>query len=155
MNNDASIDILLIEDDQLAAELACIALKKVDPTITVLHIDNGEDALDYIFGREKYIDRPPFAPKLILLDLSMPKISGIQVLEILKADGTSRRFPVVILSSSKETKDVSACYDIGANGYVRKPIDFNEFRETMTNLCTFWLKINYTSQLAYFERVVR
>lgn len=134
---DRQIEILLIEDNLDDAELAIRALKKKNLANNLLHISDSEEALEYLFGEDnnKY-------PKLILLDLKMPKIDGIQVLKRIKSDPEKKVIPVVMLTSSKEEKDVVESYNLGVNAYIVKPVQFDKFIEVVDQLGMFWLLIN-------------
>jgi len=137
MINDSQIEILLIEDNHDDAELTIRALKKRNLANNLLHIDDGEKALDYLFneGKNSY-------PKLILLDLKMPKVDGIQILKKLKADKERKVIPVVILTSSKEERDIVESYNLGVNAYIVKPVQFDKFLEAVDQLGLFWLLLN-------------
>lgn len=134
---DRQIEILLIEDNLDDAELAIRALKKKNLANNLLHISDSEEALEYLFGEDnnKY-------PKLILLDLKMPKIDGIQVLKRIKSDPEKKVIPVVMLTSSKEEKDIVESYNLGVNAYIVKPVQFDKFIEVVDQLGMFWLLIN-------------
>ncbi len=138
-----SVDILLVEDNQNDAELAIRELKKHNMTNNLVHATDGEEALEFIFGTGKYsgrnINNPP---KLILLDIQMPKINGIEVLEKIKSDPHTKAIPVVMLTSSKEDPDIKKCYALGANSYVVKPLNFEGFAEAIKNLGFYWLLLN-------------
>ena len=139
-------DILLIEDNADDAGLTIRALRKNNFNNTLLHFNNGEDALDFIFGEGQYQQRDiNDMPGLILLDLKMPKVGGIEVLKKLKADHRTRNIPVVMLTSSKEDPDIQKCYDLGANSYIVKPVNFEGFAEAIKNLGFYWLLLNQPS----------
>lgn len=131
------VEILLIEDNPDDAELAIRALKKKNLANNLLHISDSEEALDYLFGagNNNY-------PKLILLDLKMPKIDGIQVLKRIKGDPDKKVIPVVMLTSSKEEKDIVDSYNLGVNAYIVKPVEFDKFLEAVDQLGMFWLLVN-------------
>ena len=137
------IDILMVEDNPQDVELTLRALKK-NHIANPIHIaEDGAEALDYIFCRGAYLDREATEmPKVILLDLKLPKISGLEVLKLIKSDPRTRLIPVVVVTSSREDPDIQAAYDLGANSYVVKPVHFDAFMETMKNLGYFWLLIN-------------
>jgi two-component system response regulator len=136
-------DILLIEDSTHDAELAIRALQKNNLVNNLVHLKNGAEALDYIFAEGKYADRNILnLPKMILLDLKMPKIGGIEVLKRLKSDERTKRIPVVILTSSKEDPDINICYDLGANSYIVKPVEFDDFVKAVSNLGLYWMILN-------------
>ena len=139
-----SVDILLVEDNINDAELAIRELKKHNMTNNLVHVHDGEEALEFIFATGKYanicsIDKPP---KLVLLDIQMPKVNGIEVLEKIKSDSRTKKIPVVILTSSKENPDIQKCYDLGANSYIVKPVNFEGFAEAIKNLGFYWLLLN-------------
>jgi len=140
---DKIVDILLIEDNPYEAELAIRSLRKYNFANNLHHIDDGAEALDYIFDRGKY-DTGGIKnnPKLILLDIKLPKVDGIEILRQLKANERTRTIPVVILTSSKENQDVKACYDLGANSYIVKPVDFDSFSKAVAELGMYWMLLN-------------
>ncbi len=135
--------ILLVEDNPDDVELTRRALQK---NKIANHLDvagDGAEALDYLFCQGAYADRDPHnLPKLILLDLKLPKLGGLQVLKRLRADERTKLIPVVILTSSREEHDLISSYKSGANSYVRKPVDFNKFVEAVHNIGLYWLLIN-------------
>jgi CheY-like chemotaxis protein len=137
------VDLLLIEDQPSDAELALRALRNLDLGKRVELVEDGAEALDFIFGRNAYAERSvEDAPTLILLDLKLPKVSGHEVLRRLKSDERTKHIPVIVLSSSKEDSDVERCYDLGVNSYVVKPVDFGQFTETVQRIGTYWLTTN-------------
>jgi len=141
--NQNSVDILLVEDNINDAELAIRQLKKHNMTNNLVHVHDGEEALDFIFGTGKYSERAiGHPPKLVLLDIQMPKVNGIEVLEKIKSDPRTKKIPVVILTSSKEDPDIQKCYDLGANSYIVKPVNFEGFAEAIKNLGFYWLLLN-------------
>jgi CheY-like chemotaxis protein len=138
-----SIDLLLIEDQPSDADLALRALDELGVGRRVHLVEDGAEALDFVFGRDAYAERSPAdAPALILLDLKLPKVSGHEVLRRLKSDERTQDIPVIVLSSSKEDRDVDQCYEMGANSYVVKPVDFAQFTETVQCIGTYWLQTN-------------
>ena len=142
MNNNA-IEILLVEDSPYDAELAITALQKKKLANNILHVEDGQEALDFIFCRGKYSGRNiANPPRAILLDLKMPKVNGIEVLRQVKADERTRKIPVVVLTSSKEDPDISTCYALGANSYIVKPVDFDNFLKAVEELGLYWLLLN-------------
>ncbi len=135
--------ILLIEDNRDDEELTLRALKKNNITNEVVVARDGAEALDYLLGRGAYAGRDPSdIPTLVLLDLKLPKIDGLGVLEQVRKDPRTKLTPIVVLTSSKEDGDVGRCYGLGANSYVRKPIDFEQFTNAVKTLGTFWLGLN-------------
>jgi two-component system response regulator len=140
------IEILLVEDSMLDAELTMRALYKDDVAKHILHLKNGAAALDFLFGTGDFTGRNVNnKPKLILLDLKMPKVSGLEVLEKISIHVLTQKIPVVVLTSSKEHPDVDKAYLLGANSYIVKPVDFEDFRTIVNNLGIYWLKHNQTS----------
>ncbi len=135
--------ILLVEDNPDDVELTMRAFRKNNIANDVVVARDGEEALDYLFGNGAHADRDTSdTPRLILLDLKLPKLDGLQVLERLRADERTRLTPVVILTSSKEEQDLISGYKSGANSYVRKPVDFNKFVEAVRHIGLYWLLIN-------------
>ncbi|RYD86760.1 MAG: response regulator [Sphingobacteriales bacterium] len=140
------VQILLIEDSLHDAELTIRALRKDNVAKHILHLKDGAIALDYLFGTGEYAGRDlANKPKLILLDLKMPKVSGLEVLEKITEDASMRRIPVVVLTSSKEHPDVERAYQLGANSYIVKPVDFESFRTVVNTLGMYWLLHNQSS----------
>lgn len=135
--------ILLVEDDPDDRVLTMRALEGADIGNRVDVVTDGAEALDYLFGEGEYEDRDTSAmPEVVLLDLKLPKVDGLEVLRRLRADPRTRRLPVVVLTSSKEEQDMVRSYDLGANSYVRKPVDFAQFREAVAQLRMYWLVLN-------------
>ncbi len=135
--------ILLVEDNLDDVELTLRAFRKNNIANHMKVVHDGVEALDYLFCRGAYSDRKmDEMPKLILLDLKLPKMNGLQVLEQLRANEPTKMVPVVILTSSKEEADLISSYKSGANSYVRKPVDFNQFVEAVKNIGLYWLLIN-------------
>jgi two-component system, response regulator len=140
------IDILLIEDNEDDAELTIRALRKDNVARYIIHLKDGEDALDFLFGNGQYTGRnTENKPRLILLDLKMPKVSGLEVLEQLKLNEQTKTIPVVMLTSSKEHPDVEKAYALGANSYIVKPVDFDNFRKVVNDLGIYWLHVSQPS----------
>jgi CheY-like chemotaxis protein len=141
MNNE--VEILLVEDNPNDAELAMRALKKNKLANNVIRVSDGEEALDFIFARGQYKTRERLnIPKLILLDLKLPKVDGLELLKIIKADQVTKLIPVVVLTSSKEEKDMIESYRLGVNSYIVKPVDFDKFIESVRNIGFYWLLLN-------------
>ena len=135
--------ILLVEDNPDDEELALLAFKKSNVVNEVVIARDGEEALDYLFGTGAYAGRDVgVLPQVVLLDLKLPKIDGLEVLQRVRADPRTRRLPVVVLTSSKEEQDLMESYDLGANSYVRKPVDFAQFVESVRQLQLYWLVLN-------------
>ena len=137
------VEILLVEDNDDDVELTLHALRKEHLANSIHIARDGEEALDYLFGEGGCAaangDGPP---RLILLDLKLPKVDGMEVLRRLKSDARTRLIPVVILTSSKEERDLANGYHLGVNSYIQKPVDFEQFRETVKNVGLYWLVIN-------------
>lgn len=140
---ETALEILLVEDNVNDAELAIRALRKNNIANNIIHLKDGASALDFLFGKGEYEGRNiQSKPKIILLDLKMPKVNGLEVLEKIKANELTRRIPVVVLTSSKEHPDVEKAYLLGANSYIVKPVDFESFHKIMKDLGTYWLIYN-------------
>ena len=135
MSDSEALDILLVEDNPNDAELTQRALKKVNLAAQLAIVRDGAEALEYLLG-----NRPK--PKVIFLDLKLPKIDGIEVLRRLRADARTRAVPVVVLTSSQEEKDISECYKLGVNSYVVKPVEFDKFYKAVGDLAIYWLILN-------------
>jgi two-component system response regulator len=139
----SEIEVLLVEDNMGDAELTIRALKKNNLANKLIHLENGADALDYIFAQGIYANRIiDNIPKVILLDLNMPKVGGIEVLQKIKSDERTKKIPVVILTSSKEDPDIEKCYDLGANSYIVKPVEFDNFVKAVDELGLYWFLLN-------------
>jgi len=137
------IEILLVEDNINDAELTIRALKKNNLTNKIIHLKDGAEALDYIFGTGAYAGRNTAQkPRVILLDLKMPKVNGIEVLRALKADAHTKSIPVVVLTSSNEDPDVKTCYELGVNSYIVKPVGFESFTKAVSELGLYWVLLN-------------
>lgn len=143
MENYNEIEILLVEDNPNDAELTIRALKKSNLANNIVHVIDGEEALNFIFCREQYSNRNnPCLPKVILLDLKLPKVDGLEVLKELKSNELTKTIPVVMLTSSKEERDIIESYKLGVNSYIAKPVDFDQFVEAIKNLGLYWLLLN-------------
>ena len=141
-----AVEILLVEDNPRDAELTIRALKKKHLADNLHHVEDGVDALDFLFARGKYAERnQEDAPKVILLDLKLPRINGLEVLKVIKTDERTRTIPVVVVTSSAEDPDVDAAYQLGANSYVIKPVQFDSFIEAMTKIGLYWLMVNHSN----------
>jgi two-component system response regulator len=135
--------ILLVEDNPDDQELTRRALEENDIANEIVVAQDGAEALDYLFCKGRWADRDPDAqPQLVLLDLKLPKVDGLEVLQQLRADERTARLPVIVLTSSREEADVARSYGHGANSYVRKPVDFTEFREAVRQVGLYWLILN-------------
>ncbi len=138
-----SVEILLVEDSINDAELTIREMKKHNLANDLLHVKDGEEALDYIFGKGSFANRLiEHRPKLVLLDIQMPKINGIEVLQQIKSDDRTRTIPVVMLTSSKEDPDIKRCYELGANSYIVKPVNFEAFTAAIRSIHYYWLLLN-------------
>jgi CheY-like chemotaxis protein len=136
-------EILLVEDNPDDVELTQHALRAGKLCNSIHVARDGEEALDFLFCRGSYVDRSFDHPvQLVLLDLKLPKVDGIEVLRALKSDTRTRRIPVIILTSSREENDLIRSYDLGANSYAQKPVDFEEFRDAIRHLGLYWLVVN-------------
>lgn len=137
------VEILLVEDNPNDAELAIRALKKHNLANRMHHAKDGAEALDFIYGTGAYKDRKNGAhPKVILLDLKLPKVDGLEVLKRLKSDHGTRSIPVVIVTSSKEEGDMVRSYELGVNSYIVKPVEFEKFMEAVSKMGLYWLLLN-------------
>ena len=137
------IEILLVEDNMNDAELTIRSLIKHKIANEIIHLKDGAAAIDFLFGIGSYEGRDTdIKPKLILLDLKMPKVNGIEVLEKIKSDSNTKSIPVVVLTSSKEHPDIEKCYRLGVNSYIVKPVEFQNFSKAVTDLGMYWLLLN-------------
>jgi CheY-like chemotaxis protein len=143
MENNQEVEILMVEDNPQDADLAIRALKKQNLANRLIHLTDGAQALDFIFGTGEYEGRDVNnLPKVILLDLKMPKVNGMEVLERVKADARTKSIPVIILTSSAEDPDIKKSYSLGANSYIVKPVEFQNFSKTISELGMYWMVIN-------------
>ena len=143
-----SIEILLVEDNPNDVELTLHALKKNNLTNCIHVVRDGAEALDYLFGSGTYAGRDMnYRPKVILLDLKLPKVDGMEVLRQIKADARTRSIPVVVLTSSREERDIVESYRLGVNSYITKPVDFEQFTEAVRQLGLYWLLLNQPPML--------
>ena len=144
MKNGEIVDILLVEDNPNDRDLMIRAFQKSD-MIRPMHVaENGKDALDFIFCRDAYDERDTaMLPKVIFLDLKLPKMDGLEVLQTIKTDDRTRVIPVVIVTSSQEETDVRNAYTLGANSYVVKPSNFDAFSASMGTMAAYWIDVNY------------
>ena len=130
--------LLIAEDNDMDLELAMEALNSLNLANKIEVTRDGEEALDFLFYRGKFKDREPSIPVVILLDIKMPKVDGIEVLKEIKMDEELKKVPVVMLTSSKEEKDISKCYELGVNAFVVKPVDFEQFNTAIKEIGLFW-----------------
>lgn len=144
MNNEVKeVEILLVEDNPTDAELAIRALKKSNLANSLVWVKDGAEALDFIFATGEYSGRSVTCPpKVILLDLRLPKVDGMEVLRRVKADERTRAIPVVVLTSSKEDRDIAESYQLGVNSFISKPVEFDAFAKTVSELGMYWLLVN-------------
>lgn len=142
--NTSGLEIILIEDNMDDATLVMRALKKSNLANRMVHLKDGAEALDFLFGKDSSKDVQ--TARVILLDLKMPKINGMEVLKKVKEDPNTKTIPVVILTSSAEDPDIKACYELGANSYIVKPVEFDNFSKTVSDLGMYWLLLNNPPQ---------
>lgn len=143
MKNFDPVEILIVEDNPTDAELTLRALKKHNLANDLYIAVDGQEALDFIYCKGQFESRHPSKPlKVIFLDLKLPKVNGLEVLKEIKSNPLTKKLPVVIITSSKEDPDIKAAYDLGANSYVVKPVDFDDFVKAMQNTGLFWLLVN-------------
>ncbi|MCX6175573.1 MAG: response regulator [Ignavibacteriales bacterium] len=134
------VDILLVEDNPTDVELALRALKKSGLANNIFVVNDGEEALDFLYCRNKFVNRNPnHSPKVILLDLKLPKVDGLEVLRTLKKDEEKKNIPVVVLTSSDQEKDMVESYKFGVNSYIQKPVDFDQFIKAVNQIGYYWL----------------
>jgi len=146
-------EILLVEDNSSDAELTLHALKKSKVATEVQWVRDGAEALDFLFGRGPFANRRfDGGPHLVLLDLKLPKIDGLQVLEAVKSDSRTKAIPVIILTSSKEEVDLVKSYKLGVNSYIQKPVNFGEFQDVVQQLGLYWLLLNSKPPDAAFAK---
>jgi len=137
------LEVLLVEDNETDAELTIRALKRKNLANNLVWVKDGEEALEFIFATGRYSDRKmQDLPKLVLLDLRMPKVDGMEVLRRIKADERTSKIPIVVLTSSKEDEDIVESYNLGVNSYVSKPVEFDEFTEAVSTLGLYWMLLN-------------
>ncbi|HYM50697.1 MAG TPA: response regulator [Candidatus Limnocylindrales bacterium] len=140
---DSGVDILMVEDNQDDEELTLRALRKYQLTNRIHVVRDGQEALDYVFCAGRYADRPiTDRPHVILLDIKLPLIDGLEVLRRIKSDERTRTIPVVMLTSSREERDLVESYRLGVNSYIVKPVDFDQFTESARTLGLYWLLLN-------------
>jgi two-component system response regulator len=145
--NTNEVEILLVEDSPDDAALAIRALRNQNLSNKLVHLKNGAEAFDFFFGEGDFVGRNlEQVPKLVLLDLKMPKVNGLEVLERIKADPRTKCIPVVILTSSAEDPDIKKCYELGAHSYIVKPVDFDNFSKAVTQLGFYWMLLNQSKK---------
>jgi two-component system, response regulator len=146
------VEILLVEDNPNDIELTLHALRKENLSNRIQVARDGEEALEFLFCRGTYTNRSfDSPPKLVVLDLKLPKVGGLEVLRTIKNDPRTRAIPVAILTSSKEDRDLVEGYQLGVNSYIQKPVDFNQFRETIKQLGLYWLVVNQSPPSSAFS----
>jgi two-component system response regulator len=136
------VQILLAEDNPLDAELAMTALRSAQLASSITWVKDGEEALDYFFCRGRYAERPDVLPRLVLLDLKMPKVDGIEVLRAVKSDERLKHIPIVMMTSSQEESDIAETYKLGVNSYIVKPLDLDTLIDITRKTGHYWLTIN-------------
>lgn len=138
-----NVEILLVEDDPRDAELTIRALKRRNTANRIHHVKDGAEAIDFLFAHGAYAGRDVSAsPKVVLLDLKLPKVSGPEVLRRLRSDDRTKAIPVVVLTSSQEEADLKECYALGVNSYVVKPVEFDHFSKAVAELGMYWILVN-------------
>jgi CheY-like chemotaxis protein len=143
MSNFNEVEILLVEDNPEDAELTMRTLRQRNLANRLHHVEDGAAALDFLFGRGEFAGRDVSTrPKVVLLDLKLPKVGGLEVLRAIKDDPRTRHIPVVVITSSREDRDLAEAYRLGANSYVVKPVDFDQFSEAVGQLGLYWVLIN-------------
>ena len=150
MSDYAQVEILLVEDNETDAEMTIRALRRKNLANNLVWVKDGAEALDFVFRRGAYASRPDESPKLVLLDLKMPKVDGIEVLRQIKSNEGTKAMPVVMLTSSAEERDIVASYAFGVNSYVVKPVDFSNFVVEVAKAGCYWILVNRLP--AQFER---
>jgi two-component system response regulator len=142
------VDILLVEDNPRDTELTIRALNRHNISNNLIALEDGAEALDFLFCKGKYADRKfTKQPKVMLLDLKLPKINGLEALKIIKSDPRTKMIPVIMVTSSRQDSDMKTAYEYGANSYVVKPVDFNKFVEAMSHLVLYWILINQSPSI--------
>jgi CheY-like chemotaxis protein len=145
MKEREAVEILLVEDNPADIELTLLVLQQHKLANSIHVVRDGEEALDYLFYRGAYSLRGNGTPRLVLLDLKLPKVSGLEVLAEMKKDARLRTIPVVVLTSSKEDRDLMESYQLGVNSYIQKPVDFDQFREVVGQVGMYWMVVNHTA----------
>lgn len=147
MERNNYLEVLFIEDSPEDAELTMRSLQEHNLAIHIKRLEDGQEALDYFFDKNGNSDASGELPKLVLLDLKLPKINGLEVLKLLKANNRYRKLPVVVLTSSREDSDIEKAYELGANSYIVKPVDFLNFSEVIKQLGLYWLVLNTVNKV--------
>ena len=143
MSHHLEVEVLLVEDNPRDAEMTLRTLRKHNLANHVFHVNDGQEALDWLFGQGAYAGRSPGKPpKVVLLDLKLPKVDGLEVLRAIRSDERTRLIPVVVMTSSREDRDVIESYKLGVNSYVVKPMDFEGFSAAVAKLGHYWLLVN-------------
>jgi len=146
------VEILLVEDNPADAELTVHALRRGNLANDIEVVRDGEEALDFLFHRGSFAGRQNSRPlRLVLLDLKLPKVDGLEVLRVIKSDPATRSIPVVVLTSSTEETDLVRSYELGVNSYIQKPVDFDKFREIVKQLGLYWLVVNHAVRPRAFQ----
>ena len=145
-------DILLVEDNPDDAEMTIRSLRKVNLAHNLFHVEDGQEGLDYLLGEGKFAGRDTGKqPKVVLLDIKMPRVDGIEVLRQLKSNELTKAIPIVIMTSSGEEKDMLVSYSLGVNSYVVKPVNFESFAKAVSELGIYWLMINKTAPTRFYR----
>jgi two-component system response regulator len=143
MNHNTEVEVLLVEDNARDAEMALRTLRKRNLANSIVHVKDGQEALDWLFGAGAYAGRDPGKPpKFVLLDLKLPKVDGMEVLRAIRKDERTQLIPVVVMTSSNEERDMIESYKLGVNSYVVKPMDFDGFSTAVAELGHYWLLVN-------------
>jgi two-component system, response regulator len=146
MTDSPVVDILLVEDNPADVELTRRALRKANIANPLRVVDDGAAAIEYLLEGSAAAGRPKVPPRLVLLDLKLPKVDGLEVLRRIKGDERTRAVPVVVLTASREERDIVESYHLGANSYIVKPVDFDKFVEAVSQLGLYWLLLNTTPE---------
>jgi len=144
-------DVLLVEDNRADIQLTLHVIAEENASCRVHVTRDGEQALDFVLGQGPYASAPRPVFALVLLDLKLPKVNGLEVLKQIKANPTTKALPVVVLSSSNQLRDVDSSYELGANGYVQKPVGFEEFSDAIRRIAEYWLDVNLAPSNALFR----
>ncbi len=137
-----NVEILMVEDNPTDAELTMRALRKRNLTNNLVWVKDGEEALDFIFCRGRYLGRSNVAPRLVLLDIKLPKVDGIEVLRAVKSDPNTKPIPIVMLTSSQEERDIVDSYKLGVNSFIVKPVEFDKFLDMVAQVGLYWTVVN-------------